>query len=144
MSFIKFKKIWEDDDSMLQLELSASNGKLMTTQDFYIYPDDFVSFATESESFFPKLGKGEVVLEYGSEVEKFYAYVLLKITYKNLGELNIEIRTNNNHTSKDYSEKSLVAVSHFYCDISNQELNDFGTKVVNWSQNMGQEFIYEW
>ena len=144
MSFIKFKKIWEDDDSMLQLELSASNGKLMTTQDFYIYPDDFVSFATESESFFPKLGKGEVVLEYGSEVEKFYAYVLLKITYKNLGGLNIEIRTNNNHTSKDYSEKSLVAVSHFYCDISNQELNDFGTKVVNWSQNMGQEFIYEW
>ena len=45
---------------------------------------------------------------------------------------------------RDYSEKSLVAVSHFYCDISNQELNDFGTKVVNWSQNMGQEFIYEW
>ena len=80
MSFIKFKKIWEDDDSMLQLELTASNGKLMTTQDFYIYPDSFLSFAKESETFFPKLGKGEVVLEYGSEIDNFYSYVCLLYT----------------------------------------------------------------
>ncbi len=144
MSLIKFKKIWEDDDSMLQLELTASNGKLMTTQDFYIYPDDFLSFAKESENFFPKLGKGEVVLEYGSEIDNFYSYVLLKVTYKNLGELNIEIRTNNNYESKKHNGITETAVSHFFCSISNQELNGFGKSLINWSKNMEQEFIYEW
>jgi len=144
MSFIKFKKIWEDDDSMLQLELTATNGKLITTQDFYIYPDDFLSFAKESETFFPKLGKGEVVLEYGSEIENFYAYVLLKVTYRNLGELNIEIRTNNNYEFKKHNGITETAVSHFYCGISNQELNDFGKNLINWSKNMEQKFIYEW
>ena len=144
MRFIKFKKIWEDDDEMLQLELTASNGKLMTTQDFYVYPDVFLSFAKKSETFFPKLGKGEVVLEYGSEIDNFYSYVLLKVTYRNLGELNIEIRTNNNYESKKHNGVSEMAVAHFCCGISNQELNDFGKSLINWSKNMGQEFIYEW
>ena len=144
MSFIKFKKIWEDDDSMLQLELAVSNGRLMTTQDFYIYPDSFLLFAKESEAFFPKLGKGEVVLEYGSEVERIYAYILFKVTYRNLGELNIEVRTNNNHKSKNISEGLEVAISHFYCEISNQELNNFGKRLINWSKNTEQEFTYEW
>ena len=116
----------------------------MTTQDFYIYPDSFLLFAKESEAFFPKLGKGEVVLEYGSEVEKIYAYILFKVTYRNLGELNIEVRTNNNHKSKNVSEGLDVAISHFYCEISNQELNNFGKSLINWSKNMGQEFTYEW
>jgi len=140
MPFIKFTKIWEDDDSMLQIEMVASNGKLMTTQDFYIYPEDFNSFARDLEEFFPKLGKGEVVLEYGSEVEKYYAYVLCKITYKNLGEVNIEFRTSNNHQYKD--EK--VALSHFFSNITNQELNDLGKRLVSWLKNMDKAFIYEW
>ena len=144
MSLITFKKVWEDEDSMLQLELTASNGKLMTTQDFYIYPDDLLSFAKELEVFFPKSGKEEVVLEYGSEIEKFYAYVLFKVTYRNLGELNIEIRTNNNYEYKKHNGITETAVSHFYCGISNQELNNFGKSLINWSKNMGQEFTYEW
>ena len=144
MALIKFKKIWEDDDSMLQLELTASNGKLMTTQDFYIYPDDFISFAKKLEIFFPINGEGEVVLEYGSEIENFYAYVLFKATYRNLSELNIEIRTNNNHENKDYSENAKMAISHFCCGIANQELNNLGKSIINWSKNMGQEFIHEW
>ena len=140
MAFIKFKKIWEDDDSMLQLEIEASNGRLVTTQDFYIYPGEFVAFAKQLESFFPKLGKGEVVLEYGSEIENYYAYVLCKVTYKNLGELNIEVRTNNNSEHKDEA----AAISHFFSSISNQELNDLGKKLVTWSNNMEQPFTYEW
>ena len=140
MSYIKFRKIWEDDDSMLQLELLASNDSLMTTQDFYIYPNDFVSFAKELENFFPKMGEGEVVLEYGSEIENFYSYVLCKFTYKNLGELNIEFRTNNNHESKD--EK--VSIAHFFSSIQNQELNILGKKLVDWSNEMEGDFSYEW
>jgi hypothetical protein len=144
MSFIKFKKTWEDDDSMLQLELAASNGRLTTIQDFYIYPDDLISFAQKLENFFPKQGKGEVVLEYGSEIENFYAYVLFKVTYRNLAELNIEIRTNNNYESKDPSENAKMAIAHFSCGIANQELNNLGKKLSNWSKNMEHEFIHEW
>lgn len=140
MAYIKFKKIWEDDDSMLQLEIVASNGLLATTQDFYIYPDDFSSFAKQLEGFFPRLGKGEVILEYGSEVENYYAYVLCKVTYKNLGELSIEFRTNNNSKIKDEA----TAISHFFSSISNQELNNLGKKLVTWTQNMEQPFSYEW
>lgn len=51
MPFIKFKKVWEDDDSMLLIELSSSNESLTTTQDFYIYSEDFRTFAQEIESF---------------------------------------------------------------------------------------------
>ena len=140
MPFIKFKKKWEDADSMLQLELCASNGSMMTTQDFYIYPDNFLSFAKDAETFFPKLGKGEVLLEYGSEVENYYAYVMVKIKYKNLGKLHIEFRTNNNCENKDES----VAISHFFSSISNQGFNDFGKNLVNWSANMENDFVYEW
>ncbi|WP_444921913.1 hypothetical protein ACJJID_06095 [Microbulbifer sp. CnH-101-G] len=140
MAFIKLKKVWEDDDSMLQLELAASNDLLATTQDFYIYPDDFSAFAKQLENFFPKLGKGEVVLKYGSEVSNYYAYVLCKVTYKKLGELNIEIRTNNNSENKDES----TAIAHFFSSISNQELNNLGKKLVTWTQNMEQPFSYEW
>jgi hypothetical protein len=138
MPFIKFKKVWEDDDSMLKIELSASNESLTTTQDFYIYPEDFRVFAQEMESFFPKLGKGEVVLEYGSETESYYAYVLLKVTYKNLGELNIEVRTNNKQESNE------LAISHFFTSITNQELSNLGKSLVNWSNDMKNEFVYEW
>ena len=31
-------------------------------------------------------------------------YILFKVTYRNLDELNIEVRTNNNHKSKNISE----------------------------------------
>ena len=144
MQFIKFNKVWEDDDSMLQLEFSVSNSQLMTIQDFYIYPDRFLSFATQTAGFFPKLGKGEVILEYGSEANPIYAYILFKVGYKNLGELDIEIKTNNNHLNKDKSENLKPAISHFFCAISNQQLNEFGEQLMKWAVDMEGEFIYQW
>ncbi|WP_444926797.1 hypothetical protein [Microbulbifer sp. TRSA002] len=125
---------------MLQLELAASNDLLATTQDFYIYLDDFSVFAKQLENFFPKLGKGEVILEYGSDASNYYAYLLCKVTYKKLGELNIEIRTNNNFENTNES----AAIAHFFSSISNQELNNLGKNLVTWAQNMEQPFSHEW
>lgn len=140
MKSIKFKKIWEDYDSMLLLEMTASNGRHMTTQDFYIYPNYFMSFAQKLEQFFPKLGIGEVVLEYGSEDKEknANAYLLCRATYKNLGLLNLEFRTNNNEEGDE------VAKSHFFMDITNQELNDLGKALVAWCGDMDNDFEYEW
>lgn len=140
MPFIKFKKIWQDDDTSINVEFGASNGALTTTQDIYVYPEELSGFGNKLGAYFPKLGKGEVVFEYGSEVENFYAYVLCKVTYRNLHQLNIEIRTNNNGDKKDQP----LALSQFSIGIPVQSLNELGKKLAIWVEQMENEFVYEW
>ena len=138
MPVLKFRKLWEDDDSMLQLELCAFNDHMMTTQDFYIYPDEFEGFAADLQSFFPKLGKGEVALEYGCDDKNMYSFVKFVVSYKNISELKIEVETSNNQDDCD------LARSHFFLSISNSELNGLGLRLKSWCNEMVGEFNHEW
>ena len=132
MSYIILRNEWEDDDEMLQVQLSASNGALTTTQDFYVYPSDLGEFGKELEAFFPANGKGEVVFEYGSETENFYSFVKLRFFYINLGKIGIHIRTNNKEQGYE------LAVCEFSIESTLQAVNDLGKKISHWSRNSGE------
>ena len=126
MKYLRFKKLWEDDDGLLQIKVSASNSILSTTQDFYIYPEELQSFSRNLKDYFPKLGKGEVILKYGSEVENYYSYVKLRFFYINLKTIGIQVRTNNLKSGLE------LAVSEFYIETTLDSVNALGNKMLQW------------
>jgi hypothetical protein len=130
MSFIKLRKIWEDDDGMVQVELSASNELLTTTQDFYAYPEQLQQFGLQLFDYFPKGGKGNVVFEYGSETETFYSYVNVKAFYINIGATGLQIRTNNKKDGHN------GAICDFCIESTLHEVNDLGKRIESWTKNM--------
>lgn len=129
MNFIKLKREWVDDDEMLQVELCASNGALTTAQDFYIYPEELGEFGEKLQGFFPAGGKGEVVLEYGSETENYYSYVKLCAFYINPSSIGIFVRTNNKQEGYEF------AVCEFSIETTLQSVNELGKKILNWSRS---------
>jgi len=129
MNFIKLRREWVDDDEMLQVELSASNGALTTTQDFYVYPDELGEFGKKLQEFFPTGGQGEVVLEYGSESENYYSYVKLRTFNINTSSIGIFVRTNNRQEGHE------LAVCEFSIETTLQSVNELGKRIFSWSRN---------
>ena len=64
MSYIELEVIWTDDDGVIQVELTASNGAQVGKQDFYAYPKQLLEFG-ERLSSFPSSLKDVVFFEYG-------------------------------------------------------------------------------
>ena len=130
MSFIKLRKMWEDDDGMVQVELSASNGLFTTTQDFYAYPETLQEFGSQLSTYFPSGGKGEVPFEYGSENENYYSYVKVNAFYINVSAIGVHIRTNNKKDGYDF------ATCEFCIESTLQQVNELGKKIHAWARDM--------
>lgn len=127
MATIGLRRLWVDDDGMIQVELVASNGRQSTTQDFYTYPQDIESFGRSLSEFFPKLGKGEVTFEYGAEGERVYSFVSLKAFYISLHSIGILIRTNNNREGHE------SAASRFCIEAPLSTVNALGLQISKWA-----------
>ena len=130
MAYLKLRKFREDDDGILQLELSASNGELATTQDFYVYPESFKDFGENLSSYFPEGGRGQVLFEYGSETKKYYSFIKIRFFYISLHTIGIQIRTNNKKEGYD------SAVCEFHIKTRLQCVNNLGQCILGWLGDM--------
>ncbi len=137
MPYIELKRIWTDDDKMLQLEVTASNDGQVTNQDFYAYPDDLTDFGNKLQSF-PKSLSDVVSLEYGKDPQ-FYCYFLLRaIVLDSVGHSALEIMTDNR------LEPPVKASSHFYMPSEVATINSFGKILKNWVVDMSLDCRFEW
>ena len=137
MNNIRLERIWTDDDGMVKLIITISNGSQKTVQDFYAYPDQLEAFAADLASYFPKLGKGEVSFKYGDKPD-FYSLVFLRVFYIDLHTLGIEVTTDNREESPD------AASSHFFMRSNCEYVNRMGESLAKWCSNMDTVFEYEW
>ncbi len=138
MQFIKIENMWEDSDGMLQIQIQASNGLMMATQDIYVYPKDLSAFAYELQSF-PKNLQHKVTLELGSKDPKYYNYILLRAAvHDSVGHSALEIEISNNLQPPARTE------AHFYLTCEPALLNEVGHKIIGWTKDMTEPFHIEW
>jgi len=137
MAQFKLRRLWEDSDGMVQIELSASNGLQSTNQDFFAYPDDIEAFGESLASYFPKLGEGEVTFKCGDEAEKIYSYVFVKAFYITASNTGLLIQTNNNKVGHQ------SALSRFCIESTLHEVNKLGTQISRWAKAMHEPMICE-
>jgi hypothetical protein len=79
----------EYDDEGLHIELVASNGYFVATQDFYTYAEDLAEFAARLQ-IFPKSLRDEVKFKVGAE--DHYCHVVLSVyVYDEVGHSALEV-----------------------------------------------------
>ena len=140
MPSIEFSKLWEDDDKMLQILLCATGDEMKSTQDFYIYPETLKKFANDLAEYFPKLGEGVVLLEYGSEdaSHRSYSYVKIEVSYRSIHSATIEIKTNNNSEGKELSK------ANYFLNTDIPNINNMGKRLSSWLETEEKYFEYSW
>ncbi len=137
MPYIKTARIWTDDDEMIQLDVCASNDSQVTTQDFYIYPKDLLKFG-DALQHFPKNKDDIIDVEYGIEPNYCCYFLLRAVVLDAVGHTAFELKTNNR------LDPPIKAECHFYLPCEAATINKFGSKLVEWSNDMSKTFNYEW
>ena len=128
MSFIEIQKIWTDDDGMLKVDLTASNGKQLGNVEFFIYPDELSNFGIELQSY-PTSLEHVACIEYGERPD-FYSHVKLSVSaLESSGRSAIEVRFDNR------GEPPGEAQVRFFIESEPARLNRFGQQIVNWARN---------
>ncbi len=141
MSYIRFERIWEDYDKMVQILISSSNGSYSCSQDIYIYPEEIMTFG-EQLKIFPQSLEEDVVLAYGSDDPKVYAYLHLRAcTYNRAGHVALEIKTDNHNIHKKAYQH---ASTHFFVACEATVLNKLGRALCAWTNDMSQPLELEW
>ena len=134
MKNIAFNNLWEDDDGMLKVEMTASNGIITGQQDFYAYPNEIEELGAKLSEF-PSSKTDEVIFEYGNE-ENYYSYVFLKAqVLKSSLRSVLEIKFDNR------LEPPKAAQVNFYIPLEPTELNRLGKSLVSWSKNPSEALL---
>ena len=127
MGYIELKKLWTDDDGMLQVEVEASNGDQIGKQDFYVYPEDLEEFGKNLISF-PSSISDTVTFEYGKK-DNYYSHVVLSaMLLGSTGPACIKVQLDN------LAEPPGDAYSRFYISAEAASINAFGKSLVDWSK----------
>lgn len=87
-----------DETSILQLDWEVSNGRILSSFEFYLNQEKLIELAEHLE-FFPKKLPDEYVFEVGSERPKdryAYYFKLMLFTIDRRGHCALQIRYNNN------------------------------------------------
>ena len=137
MPSIKLCNTWTDDDSMLQPELTVSNGIITATQDFYSYPEDLKKFGDELQSF-PSSTEHVVTFEYGEDA-RFYCHVLLRaIVIDSTGHAALEV----NFENRRLPPNAISCKLYLSCNPST--INELGFKLSGWVNHPELEIEHQW
>jgi hypothetical protein len=107
------------------------------TQDFYIYPEELLSFEKSLQQF-PKTSKDEVRLEYGADPNYYCHFQLRVCVLDSAGHSALELKTNNRQAPPATSE------SHFYLQCEPATINKLGAELCSWIANMDTPLSFEW
>jgi hypothetical protein len=134
---LTIKRLWEDSDGMLQLDMCVANEAHCLSQDFYAYPEDIARFGAQLEGF-PTSATDTVVFEYGSTESKIYCWVRLKAYCYNLaGHSALEFSVDNNREPPD------KACGVFSVKLEAASLNALGTALAAWAKSGEDKFEFE-
>ena len=125
---LSLRRLWKDDDGMLQLELSAQNGRRALSQDFYAYPEDLRQFGAKLEAF-PTSVEDAPTFEYGANDPKVYCWLRLRAyVFDGSGHSALELMVQNNKQPPEQ------ASALFSTKLEAAALNKLGQELVAWSR----------
>jgi hypothetical protein len=78
MGSVEFKTLGQDDDGMLELQVTVAGNGHIGTHKAYLYPDDLNAFGAALQSY-PLSVTREAVLEAGSLDPTWYGYLRLRV-----------------------------------------------------------------
>jgi hypothetical protein len=134
---ISLQRLWEDDDGMLQLQLTAANGARAMSQDLYAYPKTLEEFGVKLQAF-PSSAKDSAVFEYGSTDPKVYCWVRVRAyVYDGTGHSALEFAAHNN------LEEPAQASAQFSVKLEAAALNELGKALAVWSRSKQGDFEFE-
>jgi len=134
---LALRRLWEDDDGMLQLQLHAANGPRSISQDFYTYPSDLEQFGAKLQVF-PGSVKDAAIFEYGSTDPKVYCWVRMRAyLYDGAGHSALEFTVHSNQPQPDQ------ASAQFSVKLEAATLNKLGEELAAWSRSKEGDFEFE-
>ena len=78
MGAVEFRTLGQDDDGMLELQVTVEGNGHVCTHKAYLYPDDLNAFGAVLQSY-PLSESREAVLEAGSLDPSWYGYMKLRV-----------------------------------------------------------------
>jgi hypothetical protein len=138
MSRVELKKVWTDNDGMLQLEVGASNGRTSARMELYAYPADVLSFASALEGF-PANAESEVVWESGGADPKWFGHMRLRAhVLDGSGHSALEILMEVRGIPPN------SAMSKFSLRSNPADLNELGRRIMAWLAEPSEQLTVEW
>lgn len=138
MPRIELKVIWTDDDDMLQLVVSASNGLTSSSMEVYAYPAEVEAFASGLEAF-PRTARDEVVWESGSADPKWYGHMRLRAyVLDGSGHSALEVLMDVRGDPSD------CTLSNFSLRGNPADFNELGRRINSWLAEPSAQFVGEW
>ena len=138
MPLLAFKSLWSDDDSMLQVAVTAANSTANATMEAYLYPDQIENFASELERF-PTGAAHEVELESGSSNPKWYGHLRLRVYVKDgVGHSAVEVLMDRR------GDPPNRASHHFYLPCNPADMNELGRRLKQWISEPSRQAAVEW
>jgi hypothetical protein len=123
---IRFARLWEDSDGMLQVEVRASAGGYAASLDFYVYPEQLNTFGNALLDF---TGAADVepTLEIGSIDESWSCWLRLRaFAFDKAGHSALEISTNKN------GARQVQAATRFSGVMEVAAINQLGKSLIQW------------
>ena len=134
---LTLRRLWEETDGMLHLDMHAANATSYLSQDFYVYPDDLARFGAKLEAF-PSSVTDTAVFEYGSAESNVYSWVRLKAyLYDLAGHSALEFSANNNKQPPEQ------ASGVFSVKLEAASLNALGAALGAWAKSTEDDFEFE-
>jgi hypothetical protein len=138
MPCVELKRLWVDDDGMLSLSVTASNGRNSNTLETYIYPEQLLEFADRLERF-PTSRDDAPLLESGGPDPKWHDFLRIRASLRDAAghsalEFHMETR----------GAPPAAATSHFYLSCNPGDVNTLGVQVREWLQNPLNPMCLEW
>lgn len=114
------------DDSAWRVELCASNGQFMGTQEFYTHEEELINFGEQLERF-PKDINDEVVFKQGEPSKDWFYFLLVRaFIFDSLGHAAVEIATSNNADSPCSTQVRFSILTEVAA------INAFGQSIKEW------------
>lgn len=124
------------DDSAWHIELCASNGLFMGTQEFYAHKEDLVAFGKQLERF-PVNIKDEAMFKQGGLPKNWFYFLLIRaFLFDSLGHAAIETSTSNNSVSP------YVAQVRFFIRTEVAAINTLGQLIQEWTADTGTPLMW--
>lgn len=138
MERVEFKTLWVDDDGMLSISVTASNGRNANSLDTFIYPNQLLAFAGELEKF-PSSPGHEPLLESGSADPKWHDHLKIRaFMHDAAGHSAFEFRMENR------GSPPAAAASHFYLPCNPADVNSLGAMLRVWLKDPSMPLCLEW
>lgn len=138
MGAVEFKTLLQDDDGMLELEVTVQGSGHVATHRTYVYPEELSAFGAALQSY-PFSETKEAVLEVGSQDPGWYGYLKMRVfLLSGFGRSALEMQ---HETRGELPDR---ATGIFYVTGEPASFSRLGEDICRFAASNGQAMRTEW